>query len=303
MLNAVKDELLDYATFISIIKSMIIKKLGKGYEVEINKLTDNNSPETDILTVLKGGKNFAPNIYLNAYYESYLAGTSMSDILKRLYMIYKHCAIPSINESFECPLDELKSYIFFRLINFERNIRILRKIPYIKFLDLAITFHCLVRGKDDRISTLNITNDHLERWGITTDELLKFAYRNTRRLFPPLLRPMDEVIKEFSENGNRDTEHSETCPMYILTSEKGIYGAFYLLYKDIIRDLARLLNSNLYILPSSIHEIILVPVEVSLKKEYLCRLVLEINESMVSENEILSDNVYIYSLESDKIII
>jgi len=299
MFNAVRDELLDYASFMSFIKNMIAKRMGKGYNVGINKVI--NGIETDILTVLKEGRNFAPNIYLNAYYEAYLAGTPISKILDRLCMIYKYCAIPAVQEIGNYSLDIIKTHIFFRLVNYERNIKMLMQIPHKKYLDLAVTFHCLVRGEDDSIHTIPITYNHLKRWGITVDDVLKLAYKNTRKLFPPALKSMEEVIRDFPCNDKKDDERSETCPMYILSNEKGIYGAVYIIYKDIIREFARLLNSNLYILPSSIHEVILIPMEDNLDSEYLRRLVLDINDSMVAENEILSDNVYIYSLETDEI--
>jgi len=303
MLNTVKEELLDYASFIDFVKNMISKKMGKGYNVEINKVANNNSPETDILTVLKEGRNFAPNIYLNAYYESYLAGTSMTDILERICMIYKYCAIPAIRDGSDYSFDTLKSHIFFRLINFKRNINLLKQIPYIKIWDLAVTFHCLVRDKDGRISTIRITNEHIKQWGVDVDELYKLAFTNTRRLFPPFLKSMKEVLKEYSCSDSKDNEDNESYPMFILTVEKGIYGAFYLLYKNVIRELARLLNSNLYILPSSIHELIIIPMDDSLDKKFLKRLIMELNESIMTEDEILSDNVYIYSLENDSITI
>lgn len=298
MLNAVREELLDYDSFVSFIKKMLHKKMGKGYDIEICKVV-NNSLIHDSLTVLKEGRNFAPNISLNAYYESYIAGTSMAEILKRLCMIYRHCAIPAIQDFFDYSLDALSSYIFFRLINFERNAEILTQIPHKTFLDMAITFHCLIRREDDSISSIRITKEHIKKWGITVDDLQELAHINTRKLFPPALKSIDEVIEE--PNDFEDYESKDACPMYVLTNEKGIYGAFYILYKDVIRDFARLINSNLYILPSSIHEIILVPAEDGLEKEHLNRLILEINESFLSADEILSDNVYVYSLGSDDI--
>jgi len=301
MFNAVKEELLDYESFVSYIKNSISKNMGKGYDVGINKVIHDNFPETDILTVLKEGRNIAPNIYLNAYYESYLAGTSMTEIIKRLIMIYKHCSIPAIYDNLNYSLDVIKSHIFFRIINFKRNMKILNQIPYIRFWDMAVTFHCLVRSYDDSVSIIRITNEHLRRWGITVDELHRLAYDNTRKLFPPSLRTIDEILNEYLCNDSKYDESKDSCHLYILSNEKGVYGAFYILYKDIIRDFARLINSNLYILPSSIHEIILVPVKDSPGKEYLSRLVSEINESMISDEEILSDNVYIYYVEKDEI--
>jgi hypothetical protein len=91
--------------------------------------------------------------------------------------------------------------------------------------------------------------------------------------------------------------------MYILSNEKGIHGASSLLYMDVIREFAELLNSDLFILPSSIHEIILMPVKNPNDKEKLQRMVKEVNDILVPLEEVLSDNVYIYSLEMDHIVL
>jgi len=302
MMNAVKEELLDYSSFVSIIKNMIKEKMGKGYDVSVCKVINKNAAELESMTVLKEGRNFAPNVYLKAYYESYLAGTPLTELADRLFMIYKHCAIPKIREGFDNSLEAVKSHIFFRLINYKRNKKYLAQIPHIRLLDIAITFHCLVRCEDDTVSTFEITNAHIKQWKITVKDLQKIAFYNTRKLFPPKLRTMDDIIDEYSGSGSKAiSKGEETYPIFVLTSEKGIYGAFYLLYKDVIRDVARLKKSNLYILPISVHELILIPEDDSLKRELLKKLILEINKFIMSADEILSDNVYVYSLKYDNI--
>lgn len=291
MLNAV-NELLDYDSFANILRDKISERMGHGYNVNIHKVIKNNSLELDSLVVLKEGRNFAPNIYLNAYYESYMAGTSLDEILNRLCMIYKHCAIPAVQEDFEYSLEAMKPYILFRLVNLKRNTKLLDKIPHIEFLDLAITFYCLVRNEDNCIGTIRISNDHLKKWNITLENLYQLAFDNTKRLFPPVLKTMEEAGLP-SQN--------ETFPMYVLTNEMGIDGASCILYKDIIRKFALKVESDIYILPSSIHEILLIPVKEAPAKEYLRSMIKEINSSSLPVDEVLSDEVYTYFLEKDEI--
>ncbi len=308
MVNAVKDELLDYTTFVSFIKNKITERMGEGYNIRLFKIMKNNSLELDSLVVLKEGKNFAPNIYLNAYYESYAAGTTMPEIIDRICMIYEHCAVPIVEENFDYTLELMKPHIFFRLISLERNKKLLTQIPYVKFFDLAITFHCLVRSEEEGIGTIRVTNEHIEQWGISCDELKELASVNTKRLFPPVIKTMEEMIKSLSCDYYTDDEifdyeetASDAYPMYILTNEKGINGASCLIYKDVIREFAQLIKSDLYILPGSIHELILVPWSCSEDKERFKRIVMDINSSQVPTEEVLSDNVYMYSLEKDAI--
>lgn len=309
MLKAVNEELLDYTSFVSLVLEKISERMGKNYQVSIYKVVKNNSLELDSLVVLKEGKTFAPNIYLNAYYESYKEGTSIMEIIDRLNMIYSHCAVPLVQDDFEYSLETLKPYIFFRLVSKERNKKLLKKVPYIDFLDLAVTFHCLVRSEEDGIATIRITNDHIKLWDISSSDLKELAFKNTRELFPPIIKSMDEVINAkpdkvntYIENSNFHKAQCDSYPMYIVTNEKGIYGASCLLYKGLIKDFAQKIKSDLYILPSSIHEIILIPIDKRIDKDYLKKMVMEINKSSVPMEEVLSDNVYIYSRRNNAFI-
>ena len=308
MQNAVKEELSNYTSFISTVKESIEVRMGKDYQVKIFKVTKNNSLELDSLVVLKEGRNFAPNIYLNAYYESYMAGTTMEEIIDRLCMIYKHCSIPILQDDFEYTLENMKPFIFFRLVSFDRNLKLLTQIPHVKFLDLAVTFHCLVRSEDEAIGTIRITKEHMKLWKISLEDIKELAFINSKRLFPPVIRTMEDMIngiihRDNLNGGTCDFEYipNDSIPMYILTNEKGINGASCILYKDVIKDFANLIKSDLYILPSSIHELILIPMESAIEKERLSQMVVEINSSQVPVDEVLSDHVYIYSRKTDAI--
>lgn len=310
MVSTVKDKLLDYTTFVSFIKEQITERMGEDYNIRIFKVMKNNNLELDSLVVLKEGKNFAPNIYLNAYYESYIEGTSMLEIIDRISMIYDHCTLPDIEDDFVYTLESMQSYIFFRLISIERNKKLLAQVPHIRFLDLALTFHCLVRSEDEGIGSIRITNEHIEQWAVSCEELMELARENTVKLFPPVIRTMEEMFKsllcnEYTEDEILDLESSanEAYPMYILTNEKGINGASCLLYKDVIREFAEQIKSDLYILPSSIHEIILVPRSGLEDKEFFNRMVMDINCTQVPAEEVLSDNVYMYSLEKNAVFL
>ena len=70
----------------------------------------------------------------------------------------------------------------------------LAQIPYMEFLDLAITFHCLVRSEEDNIATIQITNEHIRLWGVTSQDIKDLAFDNTRRLFPPVIKSIGEMI-------------------------------------------------------------------------------------------------------------
>lgn len=308
MQNILKEELLDYVSFIDFVKEEIEERMGDGYQVKIYKVMKNNSLELDSLIVLQEGRNFAPNIYLNAYYESYIAGTNLVDIINRLCMIYEHCSVPVLQGDFEYSLDTMRPYIFFRLVSLDKNKKILSQTPHLPFIDLAVTFHCLVRDEDDAIGSIRITNEHMKLWDVNLAQIRKLAFANTKRLFPPIIKPIEKVISDLIKGDSLQDNNSDfhdspngSYPMYILTNEKGINGASCMLYKDVVKDFANLINSDLYILPSSIHELILIPMENNTEKERFSQMVTEINTSQVPIEEVLSDHVYMYSLKTNTI--
>ena len=319
MLQTVKDQSTDYASFVYEITAKVKELMGDNYTVRIYKVTKNNSLELDSLVVLKEGKNFAPNIYLMSYYESYLEGTPIDELAGRLCSIYRHCAVPFAGENFTFSYHEMKSYIIYRIVNFDSNLNLLSRIPYVRHLDLAVTFHCLVRNDDEGIGTIRITNDHIKMWQVSLKDIFTLAVNNTRRLFPPSIRRMDDVIHGMIQDelsgGYRDSQTEELLDqiitnktskkqqkMFILSNKKGINGASCILYEDVLRKFADHINSDFYILPSSIHEILLVPYDKNIKKDSLTEMVRDVNRTQVAPEEVLSDHVYLYSREKNKVL-
>lgn len=320
MLYCVRENHMDYKSFIHAIEHEMKEILGDGYHIQINKVLKNNSLELDSLLVLQKGENIAPTIYLMPYYEAYLDGTPVDTITQRLCSICQDVTVPVLSETFEFSYEEMKPYIIYRLVNYERNKKLLKQIPYIKYLDLAITFHCLVKNNKEGIGTIRVTNEHLSTWGAELEEVEELAVKNTIKFFPLSIRSMDEVMRCILSENYMD-EHDVFIPdemmnqilyksdsiqhnyqMFVLSNMKGINGATSMLYPNAIRDFAYQINSNFYILPSSIHEVILVPDQNNIKKETLEEMVKDINYTQVPPDEILSDRVYYYSKENNVII-
>jgi hypothetical protein len=270
----------------------------------------NNSLELDSLVLLKEGEKFSPNIYLWPYYEAYQEGVKISELVHRLCNIYQNCTIPIVDDTFTYAFEQMKPLIIYRLVNYDRNLKLLEKIPHIRYLDLAITYHCLVREDEEGIGTIRITNEHMKHWKAHLKELHELAAENTKRLFPDILRSMEEVIRSMllEELPGQEEMQEEVNPfildvsgqmnkMYILTNQKGINGASCLLYPDVMHKLSEEFHSDFYIFPSSIHELILVPTHDNKNSKEYSDMVREINVTQVAREEVLSDRVYYYSRE------
>lgn len=320
MLPVLMEETMDYDSFVSTVHLIMKERMGEGYDVRICKVLKNNSQELHSLVIRKEELNIAPNIYLKPYYEAYLEGVGLVELMDRLCMLYQSCPVPELDHNFSYTLEEMKPYIFYRLVSYDRNQKLLASVPHLRYLDLAITFHCLVRDDEEGIGTIRITNEHMKLWEITPDKLRELAVRNTQKLFPATIRSMEEVLlgmlpealpDEFNDLKTLGLDKSlmaeegqrARMKMYILTNKKGINGASCLLYKDVIRTFAKQLKSDLYLLPSSIHEIILIPQDRDMRLDTLSKMVEEVNRTQVADEEVLSDHVYYYSLETDTILI
>lgn len=311
-------EIMTYEQFLARIKAIVKKRMGGGYLVDINHVIKNNSIQLDGLIILKNGERITPNIYLNSYFESYQEGESIEDIAAKIINIYEDTMEEGEREALciQFELNEMKSSIIFRLVNYDKNIKLLNEIPHIRFLDLAITFHCLVKDNENGIGTIRITNEHIKNWNTTLEDITELATINTPVLLPASVRSMNEVIidilnKEMEHNSeNIDVENEikevfdqmkqdTMTDMYVLSNAKGINGASCLLYPDVVKELSDQLNTDFYILPSSIHEIILVKNKDKIDKNVLREMVIDVNYTQVAEDEILSNNIYFYSRKRD----
>lgn len=318
MYQYVLEKLYSYDTFIKHILELVKEIMGDEFTVKSYKVMKNNSLELDSLVILRKGVNFAPNIYLDFFYDEYLKGANMKDLAERLCDIYRNYESPSMGESFSYSFHDIKDFIIYRLISYERNKKLLNSIPHIRYLDLAITFHCLIKEDDNGIGTIRITNEHLHMWDVALEELLRSAALNTQSLLPCSIRSMDEVIMDMIDDSNFSDnkglskllyddigidQPKNQKSMFILTNQKGINGATCLLYLNVLKDFSQLIKSDFFVIPSSIHEVILVPYDKLITKEILMEMVRDVNHTQVARDEILSDLVYFYSRSRNELSI
>ena len=200
---------------------------------------------------------------------------------------------------------KLKDKVFFSLINAEQNRELLNTVPHREFEDLAIVYRWNI-GSDSMGTYTNLVNNDLaEKEGLTENDLYNAASKNTKELFPVSIKNMNEGIGEmiFGESGideEMQKEFSEVMQetpdencMYVITNESKLFGAASMLYEEPIHELAEQVGGDLYILPSSVHEVIAVPADFDSPEE-LAEMVYEINMEQVDINDRLSNQVYHY---------
>lgn len=187
--------------------------------------------------------------------------------------------------------------VAYQIVNKENNADMLNGIPHKEFLDLAVIYRVIIKEENAGCLSMAITNDFCEAYSISKDELDSAAWKNTeKRSF--IMCPISSLFMDISGM----PENIGELPMWVFTNPSNFNGASVMLYKDYFNGLANQLKSDLYILPSSIHEVIAVPVNNS-QLDFFKRIVSEINATTVAAEEVLSNNVYKYSRANGRLSI
>ena len=205
-----------------------------------------------------------------------------------------------------CVIDKDGNII--ELINTEQNKEMLANMPHREFKDLSVIYRMVVKIDGEGIASTPVHNGLADTLGFTEEQLFKLAAENTKRLLPPVVKSMNDVMREiFMKDGMppeiADMMLGEMPPeqqMYVISNNKGINGAVSMLYEDGLHDLAEKLGSDLYIMPSSIHEVIAVSTDLGNPNE-LAAMVAEINMDQVALDERLSNQVYHYDKDLRKV--
>lgn len=292
-----------YQDFIEIIKDHVALNLSHLHKVMVQPVIKNNGITYDGLVVIDPVLNISPTIYLNPYYHRYLNGVSMKDIFEDIMKTY-HDNQPQQNfdVSLFCDYEKAQNRIILRLVNYEKNKELLLEIPHIRFYDLAIIFVCSVSDLLEEYATILIHNYHLNMWEIDLQELYQIAMTNTPKLLPYHFEHMEEYFARIMEH---PFPLFSDLDIYLLTNTIKIHGSACMVYPGLLNHLANQLMDNLVIIPSSIHELLILPENAAKDKYSLTdfqAMISEANDTHLADVEILSDHAYIYIRETGELI-
>jgi len=272
---------------------------GEGGNITINHVIKNNGCEMDGLVIMEKGKDIAPTIYLDSFYELYTNGENIKNIIRQIEVIYEQ---NKNNVTFDVNIlkhfDTIKDKIVYKVVNYRSNEKLLEQVPHKRILDLAVVFYCLLDNEYGRSATALIYNNNLKNWNVTIDDVYKAALKNTPDLLHSKISSMAALFEKCGVNvDGEEVDLKDYVPsdMYVLTNESKLNGAACILYENVLYDFAQKLGADLYILPSSVHEVILLPKLSMFEKDELVNMVKEVNTEGVAADEVLSDHVYEYN--------
>lgn len=300
------------------LRARVAEKMGEGYETGIRQVAKANMGVMDALNVFRkdGEDKASPTFYLPPLFEQCRKGRGVEDIAGNIAAAYHAQAVDM--EELAGSLGDITSYgsikdrIYFRLVNTGKNGAFLKNVLHFEVLDLSMVVYILVRADEGGIGSVPVQDRLLESWGIPAAEVKEQAERNTPLLFPAkilhLASAMADILRDAGAGGVAGLEavaenRPEGAGPYIMTNTKGINGFSTVLYPGALEDFAGQAGKNLYVLPSSVHEALLLPADASMALRELQEMVREVNASVVAGADILSDTVYYYDRQKNELSI
>lgn len=294
--------MVDIKTFADLVVNGLELYFGDGFSITTNDVVKNNGV-TYLGVNINDGSRVAPIIYLNSFYERFSEGEDIESIVEHIISVYRANHTMPGNFCVEDFMDfeKVKPYLSCKLINADSNKELLKDVPHVIFLDLALVFMFANHTDDGCGYSILIKREHLKNWNVTEDEIAELAIRNIKDNV--LVKSMADLMREMMGNDVIDIAPPEQISMTVISNKTKQYGAVHILDTELLKEYADKEETDLIILPSSVHECILVPMSDEVNITEMASMVREVNATQLQAEEILSDHPYIYSREKDAVVI
>lgn len=290
-----------YEKFCINMQNALKKKIREGSTVHLQTVRKVNGVILRGITITSESGNIMPTIYLDKFFSMYKDGSSFEEIVILFLKEYEKAGVEGdFDIQFFSEYQKVRPRLGFKLLHYEMNRELLEQIPHRRYLDLAIVCYCDIKDKRIGHGSILIRKEHMEMWEVDDEQLIQDAIKNMPYLYPVDFMNMSVVLKElYRDPANLlDVE----LPMFVLTNTERINGAASLLYEGQLEKIAKILDQDYYVLPSSIHEVIIVPKSKGTDEDDLSRMVDEINHEQLAREEILSNHAYRYNCQSKELI-
>lgn len=275
---------------------LLRERFGDSAEIHVRDVLKDNGTRRRGILLKTEDECLIPVLYLEGVYERYQAGEDAEKLLAEMLKDNDE----QIREMEEWDFrpeqfmdyDYAKEHLRFRLINYEKNMELLQNMPYIRWNDLAVIFYYDIR---DGQAQIQVNNRHLALWEKTVGAIYRDAMENMKKRIPDEMFPLSDWIPVEMISGMEEGSF-----FYVLTNSSRRFGAAAMLYTGKIRELADSIGSDIVILPSSQHEVLLIK-DIAEERLRYREMVGEVNRIAVEPEEVLSDNIYRYSRERDAV--
>ena len=306
--------MMDYEMFKAVVKENFLRYMPEKYrdaEIRIHPAKKVNRTLDGLSVLPLDDSRIFPTVYINEMYEHYQACGDLETVLRKVAQQYAQTAErikgQKPEEVIDVKMENFKENVIMCLINTEQNRELLADVPNRKFQDLSVIYRWVVGSTPDAVGSILVSDKVAEMAGMTEEELFRHACKNTREMNPVSIKSMQEVMFEVLSippeiQSMFGQEPTPADNMWVISNESRINGAVSMLYEENLHGLAEKLGDDLFILPSSIHEVIAVPSEMAGGNlTSLLEMVQEINMGELELGERLSNSVYHYDRTARKV--
>lgn len=282
----------------------------QDYSLDIHSVTKVNQTLDAMNIIPKDDSEWkvSPTLYINQMYKHYQECGILQEVLQRAAESMTQGIKQAPNHKSVMDFESARDNIVMVLVNTEQNRELLADVPHRPFQDLSIIYRWVMELSNEGISSTIINDSLAEKIGMKEVELFERAVENTKQIFPPTVKSMNDVIRDmFAKDGMPEDmadmmigEIPDDRAMYVISNDRGINGAVSMLYENELHRLSERLGADLYIMPSSIHECIAVSTNMG-DPNTLAQMVNEINMDQVALEERLSNQVYHYDKDLRKL--
>lgn len=283
---------MEYEEFKKGITDELSKYYGKDAVVTIEEILKNNGERKEAVLIRFSDEpeKTAPIIYLKPVYEEYERyGDDIQEYVGRIVELREkeRGGEPLVEIIMEW--EKAKNNIYPVLISKTDNMELLNRLLYSDFLDLAVIYE-IRWTENNRVLSCKVTKEMLRVYKITKTELHSRAIENMKQ-DGYCLRDLLHEICDLELPDDKDSL-CEIGKIYILTNFSKKHGAAGLLYTELLKE--KMNGMSAYIIPSSVHEILLVPIELDMETEKINDMIEQVNQEVVAKEERLENHCYIW---------
>lgn len=300
--------------FIENVKKDVLELLDvdQDAEVVVQDFYKTNDVKLAGLRVQAEDLHISPNLYLDSYFNDYSKGSSYEEVLNHIASDFnsaleagRYLEPVKMDLSFDSIKDKLNVQIIDMALNKNR----LQNMAYTNMGEgFVATYRIIVKETPDGFSSIPITNKFLKTINKSVEEIHNIAFENMERDKPATFVDMDSQM--FSLMTGVPVEAAQLTPDMNITPDGSIYlvsngrdrdGSVAFWYKDTKKTIGEVLGDDFYALPSSLHEILIVPKSSGMTAKELQKMVAEVNSTVVHPDDRLSNKVLSYNRATDRL--
>ena len=276
------------------LKLRLVGEVEQDTRISVVEVPKNNGVVMVGLSFIKSDSSVSPTIYVEPYYKAFNTGMKMETIVANIFNIYEDAkTVKSVDTGFLHEWDKVKEMVIFKMVNRDLNQGMLESVPHKDVLDLAMVFMVEL----SQIGGVFVINKTLfDLWEISIDQLEEVAIENTVKKYPYVLKSLSDMLADMVKEDIPDNG------WYVLSNENFEYGAAVLFYPDTLKQIADKWDSDLYIIPDCVHQVLICSDDVIGENVAECRETLvRMNEEELASDEVLSGNIYKYDRAEDQL--